>query len=327
MSKYHLIDDLIQQQQFSGVVSIRNQQDIIYERSGGYRDIPNLLPNQIDTIFGLASGAKTFIAVAILLLQEEGKLHIDDPALQYVVEDLPSIDPQITIKHLLSHTSGLPDYLDEDASLDLSHIPWSKLVKPKDYFTYFPKRELDCKPGTTFKYNNGAFILLAHIIDVLTGDVHAYVKTYLETVGITHTGFDRFDQPRPNTAIGYIFEEDNTVRSNIYELPIIGGGDGGIYSTVSDIHTFWNLLFSYQIISKESLDLMIHPHTTVSDKQYYGLGVWVRKSETKHMVDMIGQDQGVSFLSSYNVLSGETMAILSNNDKDAWKVLQIIEQD
>ncbi|HKL47399.1 MAG TPA: serine hydrolase domain-containing protein [Candidatus Izemoplasmatales bacterium] len=318
------LSKVISHSNYSCVVSIKRKDELNFETVSGYRDIPNKIRNNIDTSFGLASGAKTFTAVAILKLQDLKKLHINDPISKYLKGNFSNYSKDITIKHLLTHTSGIPDYLDEDKNIDLSHVPWSKLLKPIDYFEYFPHKDMDFKPGSKFKYNNGAYIILAHIIDALTGDYHAFVHQLLEEVGIEKTKFYRFDQLPKNTANGYIFKDD-TYRTNIYALPIIGGGDGGIFSTVSDIYMFWKKLFSYEIISKESLALFIKPHIYISKDNYYGLGVWIKKNKTTDEIRMIGEDEGVSFISIYHIKKNQVTTIISNNNKDAWQVLKAIE--
>jgi CubicO group peptidase (beta-lactamase class C family) len=307
---------LLKQEKWSGVLSIRQDGQVLYEAASGLRDRANELPNTMDTLFGLASGAKTYTAVAILKLQEEGRLHLSDPVSRYL-NDVPMSYPDtITIRHLLTHTSGIPDYLDESANLDLSHIPWSLLKKPRDYFPYFPLRDLDFEPGTRFQYNNGAYILLAHIIEEITGDYHAYVHSMLDQVGLLDTRYHRFDQLPPNTAQGYIDLPQGDYKTNIFELPIIGGGDGGIFSTVSDIHRFWQVLLANELLSASSIQQLVTPQVHIKGTQYYGLGVWIQKDEIRHIVEMVGEDQGVSCYSSVDLATHRTIVILSNNQRD-----------
>lgn len=321
------LDKLIDTNNFSGVISIREKNNIIYEKAYGYRNISEKLEIDMDTKFGLASGAKTYTAIAIMKLHEENKLNINDFINKYLKETSLQYHEDITIKHLLSHTSGIPDYLDEEKELDLTNIKWDNLLKPEDYFPYFPNLEADFLPGEKFKYNNGAYIILAYIIDLITGNYHQYVHEILEEVGINNTKYYMFNQLPFNTAQGYIHLENNNYMTNIYLLPIIGGGDGGIFSSVNDIYTLWKKLFDYKIISKESLELLIKPHIKVEDNVFYGLGVWINISENTYKVKMIGQDHGVSYCSSYNVNTKEIITVISNNDKDAWKAMEIINQE
>lgn len=317
------IKSLIAQDNFSGVLSVYQNGEKTCEISGGYRDIPNQLPITLDTIFGLASGTKTLTALGILLLHQEGKLHIDDSLRQYTNDLFPNYTQDITIKHLLTHTSGIPDYLDEEQPSDLSHIAWNKLLKPLDYFQYFPMTQTEFPPGKKFKYNNGAYILLAYIIDCITGNYHNYIENFLHKAGLTTTGFYRFDNLPKNAANGYIHQQDGTFKTNIYDLPIIGGGDGGIFSNAFDIHLLWQKLFDGEIISNELLHEMITPHIETKNG-YYGYGLWLSKQENHIVPEMIGQDQGVSFFSSYNPQSKESIVVICNNDTDAWKITKYL---
>ncbi|XFA98661.1 serine hydrolase domain-containing protein [Candidatus Izemoplasma sp. B36] len=318
------INRLIENNQFSGVISIRNETSTIYEVVSGYRNIPNKLPNNLQTKYGLASGAKTFTAVAILKLVQENKLKLGDEISSFLEGYLPNKYPKVTIKNLLTHSSGIPDYLDEEKDLDLSHIPWNHLVKPRDYFPYFPKGDLEFEPGSTFKYNNGGYIILAHIIDVVTGDYHNYIHKMLEGLDIKNTKFFRFDSLPANTSYGYIPIDDNTQKTNIYDLPNIGNGDGGIYSNVDDIELFWKKLFSNQIINNDLLSQMTSPQINISENKYYGFGVWIKKNNEKTLLEMIGCDLGASYISSYNMDTKELINIISNNESDAWKVKDIL---
>lgn len=310
---------------FHGVVMSSKENEVLFQNASGYLDISNQIENKMDTKFALASGAKTFTALAILSLVEEGRIKLTDSINQYMDEKY-LYDSSVTIKDLLSHTSGIPDYLDEELDLDTSFIPWYQLLKPSDYFQYFPIREKDFKPKERFKYNNGAFVILAHIIECVTGDFYQYMNTLLNKIGLKNTGYYRFDQLPSNTSYGYIID-DNEFKTNIYHLPIIGSGDGGIYSNVFDLKLLWEKLFSYQILKKETVDLMIQKHAFVKDNLYYGLGVWITDHNNTKKIKMIGQDYGVSFESSYDMNSKEITTVICSNDKDAWNVLRLLEEE
>lgn len=320
------IQKLITSNEFSGVVSIRQKNKILFESFSGYQDIDRKIPVNIETRFGLASGAKTFTAIGILKLEEENKLHIHDTIDQFLPLEDFGYDPHVTIKHLLNHTSGIPDYLDEELNEDLSHIPWNELYKPKDYFKYFPKREMDFKPGERFKYNNGAYIILAHIIDIITGDYHNYIHTMLEMYNIKNTKYYSFDNLPQNTAKGYVYSDQSSYTTNEHLLPIIGGGDGGIFSNVSDLHMVWEALIQHNILSESQFHKMSSVQANISETEGYGLGVWIKKNHTT-LIQMIGQDQGVSFYSSYDTQSEIVTTIISNNDKDAWKIIDILKEN
>ncbi len=326
MSKQKELNSLFLDNEFSGIITIKKESNYHYKNRGGFRDIPNELPINIETKFGIASGTKLFTALGILKLQETGKLHINDSISSYVEGVFPKYDSSITIKHLLTHTSGIPDYLDEENPSDMSHMNNYHLLKPQDYLKFFPQTHMEFTPGEKFKYNNGGFILLAHIIELVTGDYHKYIEDMIYGVGLSNTGFYKLDALPKNTANGYVHLDDNTYKTNIFDIPIIGGGDGGIFTTESDIHLLWNELFKFNIISKDTLSELMIPHTKTR-KAFYGLGVWLTKNKDTFNLEIFGEDAGVSFYSKYDPTSKVSIVVISNNDEDAWKAFDIFNKE
>src|SRR5688572_18204380 len=108
------LDKSIDNHDFSGVVSIRQQGQVLYERATGYADLSNKIENTIETRFGIASGTKFFTALAIGKLIAAQKLAFTTKLKDCLVLDFPHYSPEITVQHLLTHTSGIPDYFDEE---------------------------------------------------------------------------------------------------------------------------------------------------------------------------------------------------------------------
>lgn len=123
--------------------------------------------NNINTRFGIASGAKLLTSIAICKLVEQGKLKFDSLLKDYV--DFDNFDDNVTIKNLLTHTSGLQDYFDEEEVSDFSELwnnnPMYMMKDPKDFITLIKKNKTMFKPGEKFHYNNGAFIILAFVVE------------------------------------------------------------------------------------------------------------------------------------------------------------------
>mgnify|MGYP000282679255 CR=1 FL=1 len=185
--------------EFSGVISIVKNDEIIFEDCNGYADRANKRKINMNTRFAIASGTKMFTAVGIMKLIEMDKLKLEDNALDLIPKKFPTYDQNITIKHLLTHTSGIPDYFDEDAiaaGVDMKQIiPNYDLNKPSDYLELMPNKEMKFKPGEDFNYNNSAFVLLAVIIELLTGDYHLWIeKEVLQKARMISSGFFKMDQ-------------------------------------------------------------------------------------------------------------------------------------
>ena len=126
-----------------------------------------------------------------------------------------------------------------------------------------------------------------------------------------------------NTATGYIELENGEYKSNIYELPIIGCGDGGMYTTVKDMNCFWDSFVHGKIVNKDIVQEMIKPHSHTTNLSY-GLGVWLEKSEDHYNLLLIGQDPGVSFKSGYNPQTNRTHTIISNTESGVWIVSELL---
>jgi len=321
---FKTLESIIEEKDFSGVITIQKNNTVIYNKAFGYLDRANKIKNNIDTSFGIASGTKLFTALGILKLVEEKKLSLDSKLFDIIKQPYNGYDPTVTIKQLLTHTSGIPDYFDEDIIEDFDNfkvsVPWQELLKPSDYMAVMPDRAMKFSPGEKFHYNNGAFVFLAMVIETLSGDYHQWInETIIKPNGLSKTGFYKLNQLPGNTAHGYI-DMDNSWRTNIYNLPIIAGGDGGIFTNSEDLITLWKQLLDYKILSQDLTDILLTPHTETNEEGYYGLGVWLDQKKDIYNPAIVGADAGVSFISKHMIKENLTINILSNTSEGAWEV-------
>jgi CubicO group peptidase (beta-lactamase class C family) len=327
------INPIIEKNNFSGVISIREKGKIIYENAVGFADKSNKISINRETRFGIASGTKFFTALAIGKLIEEGKLSLETKVFDIIKYDFPLYAIDITIEHLLTHTSGIPDYYDEEKIDDFNNfcvdIPWYKLREPKDYFPVFPQEDMKFLPGERFSYCNSGFVLLAAIVQEVSGSPYArFVEEHVfKAIGMNNSGFFELNRLPENTALGYIRDEYGW-RTNIYNLPIVGGGDGGAFTTVGDLYILWDSFFNYKILSKSLTDLYIKPHIKAESEGedlYYGLGIWLCKKENSQVEFIVGCDAGVSFQSAINRMNEITYTVISNTGDGAWPIIEAIE--
>ncbi len=320
----------ILEKNFSGVVTIKQDSTFLFNEAFGYMDRSNELSNNIETSFGIASGTKTFTALGVLKLIESKQLSLDSKIFDYIEKPFNSYDPSVTIHHLLSHTSGLPDYYDEDLIEDFDNFsidkPWHTLLKPSDYFSSMPDREMKFKPGSEFNYNNGGYVLLAMLIEKLTGNYHTWIHNeVIEPLKLSNTGFYRLDQLPKNTAIGYI-DVDGSWITNVYKLPIIGGGDGGIFTCSDDLLKLWHGLYNHTILSKELSEKMLTPQAENASKDAYGYGIWLYKDDNTYTPSMVGSDAGVSFMSYYSLEKNIIVNVISNTSEGTWDILKVVDE-
>ena len=152
----------------TGIVTVDAGDERLYERSFGFAHRALGVPNSVETRFALASGTKTFTAAAVLRLVELGKLALNDLVRPLLGADLPLVDDAVTIEQLLDHTSGIGDYLDEEADWDADDyiltVPVHTLAETSAFLPVIDGYSQASAPGERFAYCNGGYILLAIII-------------------------------------------------------------------------------------------------------------------------------------------------------------------
>ena len=328
------LDSSIDTHAFSGVVSIRQQGEVLYERAAGYADRSNKIANTLDTCFGIASGTKFLTALAIGKLIATHKLSFSTRLRDCLTLDFPHYSPEITIRHLLTHTSGIPDYLDEDQVTDCEHFfvsrPWYELKSPRDYLAVFPNEAMKFPPGTRFSYSNSGYILLGVVIEEVTSlKYQDYVEqAILKPIGMNRSGYFAFNQLPEQTALGYI-EEAGSWRTNIYNLPIVGASDGGAYTTVDDLAILWRAFWANEILPQELVEIYATPYVSTETQgtfTHYGHGLWIgEKPRGQLKICIMGQDAGVSFWSSVTRNTDIQVTVISNTTDGAWPVLQDLD--
>jgi CubicO group peptidase (beta-lactamase class C family) len=141
--------------------------------------------------------------------------------------------------------------------------------------------------------------------------------------GMPGTGFPRSDEPAGDLAIGYL-DEDGP-RTNIFHLPVRGGGDGGAVSNAVDIRRLWVAMFEGRILPTERITEMVRPHSDAPDHEArYGLGFWLH--ETRDLVELHGYDAGVSFRSVHDPASNTSYTVISNTAEGAWPISERLDE-
>ncbi|ULQ58625.1 beta-lactamase family protein [Brucepastera parasyntrophica] len=318
---------------FSGIVSVRKNKEVLFEKAFGYADLANKNPNTVETKFPTASAGKVFVATRILQLIEKGHLSFDTEIGAILSFDLDRLDQKVTVEQLLTHTSGVPDYFDEselDNYADLwKDFPNYKIRKSTDLLPLFIHKPMMYRPGEKFQYNNSGFVLLGIIIEEISKKAF---DTYLDEeifqkCNMNSTGYYELDRLPGKCASAYIYDtEKKEYYSNIYSVDAKGSGAGGAYTTIPDIHNFWKGLLSEKLISEKFVKnmLSVHIHDGTSD---YGYGIWLNKeSEELYTPYFQGSDPGVSFISSYNMKKETEITLVSNMENNVWEIKTNIEQ-
>ena len=314
---------------FSGVVRIDQGDRIELARAYGLAHRGFEIPNELDTRFAIASGAKGFTALAVVSLIGEGVLKLSTPARSMLGPDLSLIDDGVTVEHLLSHRSGIGDYLDEEAGTAVGDyvmpVPVHKLATTEDYLAVLDGHASKFVPGERFAYCNGGYVVLALIAERASGlPFHELVdQRVCRPAGMMDTGVLRSDELPARTAVGYL-EVDGESRTNVFHLPVRGSGDGGIYSTVADISSLWQAFFAGRIVSKDWVAEMTRPRSDVpAQSKRYGLGFWLHRSTDAVILE--GCDAGVSFRSVHDPRTRVTQTVISNTAEGAWPIARYLD--
>ena len=317
--------------EFRGNAYIIKDGDVLLNYSGGFADLANEIPNTIDTRFASASMSKTFVAVGILQLIEAGKLGLEDTIGSILDFDLKQIDPNVTVRQLLNHTSGVPDYFDESVWTD---YPNYRIRHNRDMLPLFIDKPMMYGRGERFQYNNSGYVLLAMIIEKITGmDFDVYLKqNVFDRCGMSNTGYYSFDKLPAKCANSYIYCPDtDDYRTNIYSVGAKGTGDGGAFVTAEDIVKFWNGLTGHKLLSGDMVSQMFSKQSGDGkdpEEGYYGFGVWIIDNPNgQDYVYMQGCDAGVSAISEYNPNNGMITVMLSNYGDNVWARMRMIREE
>jgi CubicO group peptidase (beta-lactamase class C family) len=297
---------------WSCVVSASHGTDVEFERPYGLADRAHAVPVTRDTQFGTASGTKAFTALTVIGLIDEGVLRLDTTARSVLGPDLPLIAGDVTVEHLLAHTSGIGDYLDEEQGEQPLKVPVQQLVDTEDYLPALDGFATKFAAGERFGYCNSGYVVLALIAErVARRPFHDLVAARVfEPAGMTDTAFLRSDALPGRAAIGYL--DDG--RTNVFHLPVRGNGDGGAYTTAADVRAFWAALFAGRIVPPDWVTRATAPRNEVPQFGLrYGLGFWLAADGPQAILD--GGDHGVTFHTEHDPTTARAWTILCNTDR------------
>jgi CubicO group peptidase (beta-lactamase class C family) len=316
---------LAEETTFSGVVRIDQGGETLLAEAYGWARRDLGIPNTVDTMFAIASGSKSFTALAILSLVEEGRLALDTTARSLLGDDLSLIADDVTVEHLLSHRSGIGDYLDEETSGPVTDylmtVPVHQLADTEDFLRVLDGYPTRAPAGERFEYCNGGYVVLAVLAERASGiPFHELVvERVCRPAGMVDTSYLRSDELPARTAFGYLFADG--LRTNVLHLPVRGSGDGGAWSTLADVHALWAALDGGSIVRPATWAEMVRPRGATESGAYrYGLGFWL--SGTGGIIEMEGHDAGVSFRSTRDPDADTTVTVMSNTSEGAWPIAE-----
>jgi CubicO group peptidase (beta-lactamase class C family) len=323
--KYARVDSLMftkaKDHHFSGVMLLAENGVIRYYNSFGYRDFSKKVQLQRTDVFELASVSKQFTAMVIMMLKEKGLLQFDDLLEKYVAIPYKGI----TIRHLLTHTSGLPDY---QAIMD-AHWDKSKVAGNPDIIAYLnkyapPKR---FEPGTKYNYSNTGYVMLASVAEKASGrDFIEFCTTEIfNRLGMRNTAIRTLQEKAAvkNFAIGHLFVEEKKrfVRADSFpssDYTIWLGnrkGPGRISSTVQDLLKWDQALYTHKLVSQQTLQEAFTPMKLADGTMSnYGFGWMIHPG--KKLVWHNGDNPGYKTQIMRFLTDKRTLIVLTNNAPD-----------
>lgn len=281
----------------------------VVRRGYGYADLENDTKATPSTNYRLASVSKQFTAASILLLKQDGKLSLSDPVRKWLPE-LPASDDAITIRHLLTHTSGLVDYE------DLIPPERKKQLRDSDVFKLIASQDrLYFAPGSDYSYSNGGYVLLGLVVEKVSGmDLADFMhKRIFKPLGMTHTLMyeHRDDQTVSHRAYGQRLDGKRWVRSD-QSLTSATRGDGGVYSSIEDLAKWDAAWYDNRLLDGDSRRMAMHAQTPTDDPDVsYGFGWRITGDSLWHS----GESQGFRNVIVRWPEQHLTVIILSNRNR------------
>ena len=298
-----VVQTYVQNKTFMGAVLVARGSDVILSKGYGSANLEWDLPNTPATKFRLGSITKQFTAASILLLEERGKLSLDDPIKKHM-PDAPAAWDAITIFSLLTHTSGITNFtaLPDYKSLKLVEMPVAKtIVTVRD-------KPLDFVPGEKMSYSNSGYLVLGHVIERITGA--SYEKFVTDNIftplGMKDSGYDSNKTVIARRAAGYMPSPAGPVNAGFVHMSIPHAA-GALYSTTEDLLRWEQGLFGGKVITPASLAKMTTPF-----KGDYALGVVVQTASGRKVVQHGGGIDGFNTFLAYYPDDKLTVAVLAN---------------
>lgn len=298
---------------YSGTLLVARGDRVLHERAYGLASREYRVPNRADTRYNLGSINKMFTAVAILRLVESGRLSLQDPVEKHLPGVLdPEVARKVRIEHLLTHTSGLGDFLFTPEMMPLNRASFRRVA---DFLPHLANDRLAFEPGTRWGYSNTGFLVLGAILERVTGEeYHTHVRrTIFQPLGMSNTDSYARDAVVEGLASNYELAGSPSGRGwrNVtFDVPVRGTPAGGGFSTARDLYTFMRALLGNRLLSPQMTEAMLTPKPALGSAAY-GYGIQLL-SPSGNIIGHTGGGPGVSDFVAVHRPSGTFTVALSN---------------
>lgn len=301
---------------FNGSVLVSDQGKVIYKQGFGLANMEWDIPNEPNTKHRLGSITKQFTAMLVLQLVAEGKLDLQEPITTYLPDYPKATGDIITTHHLLTHTSGIPNYTSFPKFMeDESRNPYT----PEAFVKKFDEKKLDFTPGEKFSYSNSGYFLLGVLAEKLTEKSYEQLlhEKIFTPLNMNDSGFDNHGDILKNRATGYEKQGKEYVNSGYLDMTIPYAA-GSMYSTVEDLYTWDQALYTTTLLPQEYMTMYFKPYIPAfGDAHYaYGWGVGYQKiGSSKDSIYTITHGGGINGFNTNisRATSDKSVVILLNN--------------
>jgi CubicO group peptidase (beta-lactamase class C family) len=306
--------------QFNGSVLVADHGTMIFKKGYGDANKEWNIPNTPDTKFRLGSITKQFTATLILQLVEQGKIRLDGKIVDYLPDYPKPMGEKITIHHLLTHTSGIPNYTNFPSFRgELSKVPSS----PENFIKTFWNLPLEFEPGSKFNYSNSGYFLLGVIVEKVTGQSYARLldERIFKPLGMANSGYDQGSPILPKRAAGYQKRGGTFVNAEHVDMSTPFSA-GALYSTTDDLFLWDRALYTDKILSEKSKAAMFEPRIRTSlspgSLDCYGYGWFIGKQQIGSSSDSVFAISHGGSINGFNSLldripQSQSLIVLLNN--------------
>ena len=322
------IDEIMQARSaagdFSGVVLVARGGRILYERAFGYSNLEWQVPMDLQTKFEIGSVTKQFTALLILQFVNEGRIRLDGRISDYLSFYRKDTGTRITVSELLSHTSGIPNFLSAPGFLD---GPASRAnYGVRDFAEKHCSGDLHFEPGTKFEYSNSGYFLLGAILEQVSGERYEQLlkERIFDPLGMKNSGYTHSETVLPHRAAGYERSEAGLRNARYYDMSIAFAA-GALYSTAGDLYLWDQALYGERLLPARLRDLLFKPNL---DNYGYGWGILVPGAGSPYAGESIPMHGGAifGFQSLIQRIPAQKELIVLLENTDSPKLLDIALQ-
>ncbi|WP_223033219.1 serine hydrolase [Hanstruepera marina] len=294
------IDSIVSQQYNANdpgiAILVAKDGKAIYKKALGKSNLELNTPLEINSVFQIGSITKQFTAISILMLVEQGKLNIEDKIGKYIPE-YAEVGKDITIHHLLNHTSGIKNKTLLSEKNYTSRMDRS----PKELITYFKDEPLEFIPGEKFKYSNAGYILLGQIIETISKQSYGQFiqENIFDKIGMTSSYYGNMKHIIPNRTTGYIVEQNDFINADYMSLSLAYSA-GALLSTTEDLLKWQNALLSNTLLKESSIKQAMTPTLLNTGKRIpYGYAFRFSRLENSPVIAHTGSTKGFTSIALF----------------------------